>query len=129
MSQTTKRKLKEKKAPELPVLNPTAAGIDIGATEIYVAVHPDCDPQPVRSFATFTEDLHRLADWLTACHVDSVAMESTGVYWIPLFQILEERGFEVCLVNARYYQNVPGRRTDVSDCQWLRHLQDRKSVV
>ncbi|MDQ2945360.1 MAG: IS110 family transposase [Acidobacteriota bacterium] len=122
MSQARKRSLKEKKAPELPVLNPTAAGIDIGATEIYVAVHPGCDPEPVRSFSTFTEDLHRLADWLKACQVDSVAMESTGVYWIPLFQILEARGFEVCLVNARYYQNVPGRRTDVSDCQWLRHL-------
>jgi len=121
MSEAKKRKLKEK-APELPVLNPMAAGIDIGATEIYVAVHPDSDLEPVRSFATFTEDLHRLADWLKKCHVDSVAMESTGVYWIPLFQILEERGFKVCLVNARYYQNVPGRRTDVSDCQWLRHL-------
>ena len=122
MPQGKKRKLKEKKAAELPVLKPNAAGIDIGATEIYVAVHPDRDPQPVRSFATFTEDLHRLADWLTASAVDSVAMEATGVYWIPLFQILEARGFEVCLVNARYYQNVPGRRTDVSDCQWLRHL-------
>ena len=122
MPQAKKRKRKEKKAPELPVLNPTAAGIDIGATEIYVAVHPDRDPDPVRAFATFTEDLHRLADWLKACQVDSVAMESTGVYSIPLFQILETRGFEVCLVNARYYQNVPGRRTDVADCQWLRHL-------
>ncbi len=122
MWQARKRKLKEKKAPELPVLNPATAGIDIGATEIYVAVHPDCDAEPVRSFASFTEDLHRLADWLTICQVKSVAMESTGVYWIPLFQILEKRGFEVCLVNARYYQNVPGRRTDVSDCQWLRHL-------
>ena len=122
MPQAKKRKRKEKGAPELPVLNPAVAGIDIGATEIYVAVHPDCDPEPVRSFATFTEDLHRLADWLKACPVDSVAMESTGVYGIPLFQILEERGFKVCLVNARYYQNVPGRRTDVPDCQWLRHL-------
>ena len=122
MPQGKKRKLKEKKATEPPVLKPTAAGIDIGATEIYVAVHPDRDPQPVRSFATFTEDLHRLADWLTASAVDSVAMEATGVYWTPLFQILEARGFEVCLVNARYYQNVPGRRTDVADCQWLRHL-------
>jgi transposase len=122
MWQARKRKLKEKKAPELPVLNPATAGIDIGAMEIYVAVHPDCDPEPVRSFASVTEDLHRLADWLTSCQVKSVAIESTGVYWIPLFQILEKRGFEVCLVNARYYQNVPGRRTDVSDCQWLRQL-------
>jgi hypothetical protein len=122
MSATSKRKLKEKKAPELPVLNPRAAGVDIGATEIYVAVHPDCDPEPVRCFPTFTGDLQRLADWLKTCGVNSVAMESTGVYWIPLFQILEERGFGVCLVNARYYQNVPGRRTDVSDYQWLPHL-------
>ncbi len=117
-----KRQPKEKSATEMPVLKPRAAGIDIGATEIYVAVNPECDPQPVRRFDTFTDDLHRLADWLRSCNVDSVAMESTGVYWIPLFQILEAGGFEVCLVNARYYQNVPGRRTDVSDCQWLRHL-------
>lgn len=122
MAQARKRSQKEKKAAEMPVLNANAAGIDIGATEIYVAVHPDSDPEPVRSFATFTQDLHQVADWLTVCKVSSVAMESTGVYWIPLFQILEERGFQVCLVNARYYQNVPGRRTDVSDCQWLRHL-------
>jgi transposase len=123
MSRAKKRKLKASKTQgELPVLNSNAAGIDIGATEIYVAVRADRDPKPVRSFPTFTEDLHRLADWLRACGVESVAMEATGVYWIPLFQILEARGFEVCLVNARYYQNVPGRRTDVSDCQWLRYL-------
>ena len=106
----------------LPILKPNAAGVDIGATGIFVAVPADRDPQPVRSFQTFTEDLHRLADWLTSCGIETVAMESTGVYWIPLFQILEARGFEVCLVNARYYQNVPGRRTDVSDCQWLQYL-------
>ena len=76
----------------------------------------------VRSFATFTQDLYALADWLAQCGVKTVAMESTGVYWIPLFQILEERGFEVCLVNARQVKNVPGRRTDVSDCQWLQFL-------
>ena len=123
MSRAKKRKLKSSKgARELPILRPNAAGADIGATEIYVAVPPDRDPEPVRSFPTFTEDLHRLADWLKACRVETVAMESTGVYWIPLFQILEARGFEVCLVNARYFQNVPGRRTDVSDCQWLRYL-------
>jgi transposase len=122
MSRAKKRKLKEKKEPELPVLNPNAAGIDIGATEIYVAVRPGRDPEPVRCFPTFTEDLHRIADWLKACGVETVAMEATGVYWIPLFQILEVRGFQVCLVNARYYQNVPGRRTDVADCQWLAYL-------
>jgi transposase len=106
----------------LPVLNPDAAGIDIGATEIFVAVPADRDPEPVRSFATFTEDLDRLTDWLKSCGIETVAMESTGVYWIPLFQILEARGLKVCLVNARYYQNVPGRRTDVCDCQWLQYL-------
>jgi transposase len=87
-----------------------------------VAVPPDRDGEPIRSFPTFTEDLHRIGDWLKQCGIETVAMESTGVYWIPLFQILERRGFEVCLVNARYYQNVPGRRTDVSDCQWLQYL-------
>ena len=120
---TQKRKTKRVAAHEyFPVMKPNSAGIDIGATEIFVAVPPDRDAQPVRSFLTFTEDLHRLADWLRCCQVDAVAMESTGVYWIPLFQILESRGFEVCLVNARHFQNVPGRKTDVSDCQWLRHL-------
>jgi len=123
MSRAKKQKRQRSQAKsELPVLNPNAAGIDIGATEIYVAVRPDCDSEPVRSFPTFTEDLHRLADWLKACGVETVAMEATGVYWIPLFQILETCGFGVCLVNARYYQNVPGRRTDFSDCQWLRYL-------
>jgi transposase len=117
---------KKKNQPQhqavLPVLKPDAAGIDIGATEIYVAVPADRDPQSVRCFPTFTEDLHRLADWLKICSITTVAMESTGVYWIPLYQILEARGFDVCLVNARYYQNVPGRRTDVCDCQWLQYL-------
>jgi transposase len=117
-----KRERKSQNQADLPVLKPNAAGIDIGATEIYVAVPANRGTQPVRCFSTFTEDLHRLADWLQACHITTVAMESTGVYWIPLYQILEARGVEVCLVNARYYQNVPGRRTDVSDCQWLQYL-------
>lgn len=110
------------KAEFLPVLKPNAAGVDIGATEIYVAVPADRDAEPVRCFPAFTEDLHRLADWLQRYGIESIAMESTGVYWIPLFQILEARGLEVCLVNARYFQNVPGRKTDVSDCQWLQYL-------
>ncbi len=123
MSQRKRGKQKRIQSQEnLPVLKPNAAGIDIGATEIFVAVPPDRDVEPVRCFPTFTEDLHRLADWLRICHVDTVAMESTGVYWMRLFQILESRGFEVCLVNARYFHNVPGRKTDVSDCQWLRYL-------
>ena len=106
----------------LPVMRPNAAGIDIGSTEIYVAVPADRDAENVRSFPTFTQDLYALADWLKRCAIETVAMESTGVYWIPLFQILEDRGFEVCLVNARHVKNVPGRRTDVSDCQWLQFL-------
>jgi transposase len=106
----------------LPVMRPDGAGIDIGATEIFVAVPADRANENVRSFPTFTQDLYALADWLKHCGVKTVAMESTGVYWIPLFQILEGRGFEVCLVNARHVKNVPGRRTDVSDCQWLQFL-------
>ena len=106
----------------LPVMRPDAAGIDIGATEIFVAVPAGRAAENVRSFPTFTQDLYALADWLKQCGVKTVAMESTGVYWIPLFQILEDHGFEVCLVNARHVKNVPGRRTDVSDCQWLQFL-------
>jgi len=106
----------------LPVMRPDAAGIDLGATEIFVAVPADRAAENVRSFPTFTQDLYALADWLKQCGVKTVAMESTGVYWIPLFQILESRDFEVCLVNARHVKNVPGRRTDVCDCQWLQFL-------
>jgi transposase len=117
------RKKKTKKVDAAPVmLHPDAAGVDIGATEIYVSVPIERDADPVRCFGTFTEDLHSLADWLQKCRVTTVAMESTGVYWIPLFQILESRGINVCLVNARHVQNVPGRRTDVCDCQWLQYL-------
>ena len=97
-----KRKSKRPAGSELlPVLKANAAGVDIGSTEIYVAVPADRDSESVRCFPTFTADLHRLADWLQRCGVETIAMESTGVYWIPLFQILEERGLEVCLVNAR----------------------------
>jgi transposase len=88
----------------------------------YVAVPADRDPEPVRCFKTFTDDLHRLADWLVACDVKTVAMEATGVYWIPIYEILEARGLEVLLVNARHVKNVPGRKSDVSDCEWLREL-------
>jgi len=99
-----------------------AAGIDVGSSEHYVAVPEDRDVQAVRKFRSFTADLHRLADWLEKCGIDTVAMESTGVYWIPLYEILEERGFEVVLVNARDFKSVPGRKTDVLDCQWLQEL-------
>ncbi len=103
-------------------LTPNAAGIDCGAAEHYVAVPADRDAAPVRSFKTFTTDLHRLADWLRACGVTTVAMESTGVYWIPLYEILEARGLDVVLVNAQHVKNVPGRKSDVVDCQWLQQL-------
>jgi len=111
-----------RKAAQLPVIEPHAAGIDIGATEVFVAVPADRDPEPIRSFATFTVELEKLADWLEQCRIRTVAMESTGVFWIPLFQILETRGLEVCLVNARHLKSVPGRKTDVEDCQWIQHL-------
>lgn len=103
-------------------MNPDVAGIDCGATTHYVAVPPDRDARPVQSFPTFTADLERLADWLTACRIKSVAMEATGVYWIPVYELLEARGFEVLLVNARHLKNVPGRKSDVSDCEWIREL-------
>jgi transposase len=105
-------------------VHPHAAAIDIGATLHVAAVGPDRDPEPVRSFGTFTADLHRLADWLVQCRVTTVAMESTGVYWIPAYEILEQRGLEVVLVNARDAKHVPGRKTDVSDAQWLQRLHE-----
>ena len=105
-----------------PVLEPNAAGIDVGAREMFVAVPPGRDEKPVRVFATFTEDLERLTDWLEQCGVTTVALESTGVYWILLFEILEQRGIRPCLVNARHMKNVPGRRTDWHECQWLQFL-------
>jgi transposase len=112
-------KRKEKQQRRSVVLEPDAAGIDIGAEEIYVAVPPDRTAESTRRFSSFTSDLHALADWLYQCRIQSVAMESTGVYWIPLFQILEERGVKVYLVNAHYLKSVPGRKSDVSDCQWI----------
>jgi hypothetical protein len=108
--------------PELKPVNVGAAAIDIGSKMHMAAVNPNCTDLPVRAFGTFTQDLHDLADWFKACGVTSVAMESTGVYWIPAYEILEQRGFEVILVNARYAKNVPGRKTDVSDAAWLRQL-------
>ena len=105
-------------------VHPDAAAIDVGATIHMVAVGPDRDPRPVRSFGTFTEDLHRLANWLEQCGIRTIAMESTGIYWIPVFEILEQRGLEVLLVNARDAKHVPGRKTDVSDAQWLQRLHE-----
>ena len=113
---------KSKSLDTLAVVHPNAAGIDIGSREIWVAVSPDHADEPTRCFATFTPDLHTLANWLVACGVNTVAMESTGVYWIPLFEILEATGIEVYLVNARHVKHVPGRKSDVQDCNWLQKL-------
>lgn len=106
----------------LTLVHPNAAGIDIGNASHFVAVPPERDEEPVREFPSFTADLEQLADWLQACGVDTVAMESTGVYWIPLFELLDGRGFTVRLVNARHVKNVSGRKSDVLDCQWLQQL-------
>jgi transposase len=108
--------------PGLDIMHPHAAGIDVGNSGHYVAVRPDCDPDSVRRCECFTADLHRLADWLQRCGVTTVAMQSTGVYWIPLYEILDARGIEVYLVNARHTKNLPGRKTDVQGSQWLLKL-------
>jgi transposase len=121
MSKSKKRK-KGLSFEDRPMEQPCAAGIDIGAREIFVAVHHDAENRPVRRFGTFTEDLEQMADWLSRCGVTTVAMESTGVYWIPLFEILDRRGLKPCVVNARHMKNVPGRRTDWHECQWIQFL-------
>jgi len=108
----------------LSPIHSNAAGLDVGSTFHVVAVSPDRDEQPVRSFKSFTGDLHKLADWLKSVGITTVAMESTGVYWVPVFEILEARGFEVLLVNARDVKNVPGRKTDVKDAAWLQQLHE-----
>jgi len=105
-----------------PVLESNAAGIDIGAREIFVAVPQDRDENPVRVFFTFTADLQEMSKWLVSCGVTTVAMESTGVYWTPLYDVLEQHGIKPCLVDARGMKNVPGRRTDWHECQWLQFL-------
>jgi transposase len=116
-------KSKKMKLPKhLQHINPYAAGIDIGGRSHFVAVPEGSCEKPVREFSSFTDDLHQMADWLLDCGVTSVVMESTGVYWIPVFEILESRGLEVRLVNARHVKNVPGRKSDVLDCQWLQRL-------
>src|ERR1700674_627424 len=107
---------------ELAVLFPNAAGIDIGSAKHYVAVPPERCEHSVREFASFTEDLASMAEWLASCAVDTVVMESTGVYWIPVYELLESRGFTVYLVNARHVKNVSGKKSDVLDCQWLQQL-------
>ena len=117
-----KRRRKDKARDIFHIINVNAAGIDVGSAEHWVAVPEGRDEQPIRKFGCFTADLYALSEWLKKCDIETVAMESTGVYWIPLFQILEGRGFEVKLVNARHVKHVPGRKTDLLDCQWLQQL-------
>jgi len=122
--QRKNKKHRKVNTSHLEQLNINAAGIDIGAEFHYVAVPNGRDPegQDIRHFATFTADLHKLADWLRQSKIDTVAMESTGIYWIPVFEILDSQGFDVHLVNPRNVKNAPGRKTDVLDCQWLQQL-------
>ncbi|MFL5254575.1 MAG: IS110 family transposase [Rhodopila sp.] len=118
------RTKRSRKSRDFTTVNAAAAAIDIGATIHVAAVGPDRDQEPVRTFRTFTDDLHRLAEWFAGCGIKTVVMESTGVYWIPVFEILQQRGFEVMVVNARDAKHVPGRKTDVSDAQWLQRLHE-----
>ncbi len=112
----------EKVSSTLDEINHNAAGIDLGSGEHWVCVPADRTDKNVRRFGCFTPDLIAMADWLKECRIDTVAMEATGVYWIGVFQILEAKGFEVKLVNAHHVKTVPGRKTDVLDCQWLQKL-------
>lgn len=111
-----------KKQSEMPVVHPHAAGLDIGSKFHVAAVNCSQSKEAVRTFQSFTTDLHEMAKWFQSCGVTSIAMESTGIYWIPAFKILESYGFEVFLVNAREAKNVPGRKTDVNDAQWIQRL-------
>lgn len=121
-SKKTKSQQKQSSCSSLPVLFPDTAGIDIGSRSHFVAVPADRDSTPVQEFSTFTADLHKMVDWLKECRIKTIIMESTGVYWIPTFELLESKGFEVKLVNARHVKNVSAHKTDVLDCQWLQQL-------
>jgi transposase len=121
-ARTAPQRLPRGKSQPLSIAYPDACGIDIGSTSHFVAVPADRDDEPVREFAAFTADLQALVQWLRRCGITAVAMESTGVYWIPVYEMLDAAGFEVQLVNARHVKNVPGRKSDVLDCQWLQQL-------
>ena len=111
-----------KERESLIIVNPDAAGLDIGQDEIWVCVPADREAPAVRPFWTYTPDLNALAEWLEACQIRTVALESTGVYWIPIYEILEARGLTVYVVNARHVKHVPGRKSDIQDCQWIQRL-------
>ena len=125
MNRKQRRELARKLAagdPGLMIENRNAGGIDVGNESHFVAVPPDRDAEPIREFGSWTEDLVHMAEWLKACGVDTVGMQATGVYWIALYDILEQHGIRVVLVNAQHTKNVPGRKTDVQECEWLRKL-------
>jgi transposase len=122
MTQQSEQGRRRAQLNALEQINLNAGGLDIGATEIWVCVPADRDSEAVRKFDSFTTDLHKLADWLVACGVTTVAMESTGVYWLPIYEILERCGIRACLVNAQATKNVSGRKSDVLDCQWIQQL-------
>jgi transposase len=128
MTNTPETSKKKRSPRSLPALQINVAGIDIGSTEHWVAGPPKDDDANVRRFGTTTPDLNALVDWLLEQGVGSVAMESTSVYWIPLYELLESRGIQAVLVNARHLSNVPGRKTDCHDCQWLQLLHSRGLV-
>jgi transposase len=107
---------------EMEVLRPHAAGVDVGNAEHYVAVPPGRSDPSVQTFGSFTADLHRLAKWLQACRIETVVMQATGVYWMAVYQVLESYGLQVYVVNAKYTKTLPGRKTDVLECQWLQKL-------
>ena len=115
------QKKKKRANQKLLIMNPKVAGIDVGASCHYVCVG-NLSEESIRRFGTFTQDLEALADWLVSLGVESVAMESTGIYWVNLYDTLESRGLELCLANARYVRNVPGRKSDVSDSEWIQQL-------
>lgn len=121
-SNKQKSQERQSSSSSLPVLFPDTAGVDIGSKSHFVAVPSERAENPVREFSTFTADLHNMIKWLKECNIKTVIMESTGVYWIPAFELLESNGFDVKLVNARHVKNVSAHKTDVQDCQWLQQL-------
>src|SRR5919199_6750514 len=120
--QHPKRRSSRGRSAPLAQMHLNAAGIDVGADAHWVAVPPDRAEEPVRRFGAFTADLYALAAWLRQCQVETVVLESTGVSWIALFEVLEERGFDVKLVDPHVVRQGPGHKTDVKDCQWLQEL-------
>lgn len=122
ISKEQKSQEAQSSSSSLPVLFPDTAGIDIGSKSHFVAIPSERDENPVREFSTFTADLHKMVKWLKECNIKTIIMESTGVYWIPAFELLESSGFDVKLVNARHVKNVSAHKTDVLDCQWLQQL-------